>query len=79
MLHRLMLAAVILVSIPCWNAMAETEAERKACANDAQTHCPDEVPDRERVAACLMRKVDLLSPPCKKIIRDALEAQRRRH
>lgn len=79
MLHRIMLTVVILGSMSCWNAaaVAETEAERKACANDAQTHCPDEIPDRERVYACLVKKVDLISAPCRKIIRDSLETRRR--
>jgi len=81
MFHRIVLAIAILASAPCWNAAAESEVERKACANDAQTHCPDEMPDRERVYACLVEKVNLLSPACKKIISDSLapvRPQRRR-
>jgi hypothetical protein len=76
MIHRIVLATAILATLPCWSAVAETEAERRACMTDAQTHCADEIPDRERVYNCLVQKVSLLSPPCKKIINDSLAAFR---
>lgn len=73
--------ALLASALPCY-ALAETDAERQACFNDAQMHCADEIPDRERVYACLVQKVAQLSPPCKKIITDSLAAfppqQRRR-
>ena len=81
MLHRLMLAAVLVISAPIWKAAAETEAERRACQEDAQIFCADEIPDRERVYQCLVQKVSQLSVPCKKIINDSLaplRPQRRR-
>jgi hypothetical protein len=34
-----------------WPALAETEAERQACTNDAQVHCADQIPDRDQVPA----------------------------
>jgi hypothetical protein len=68
MFHRTVLAFAILASATTFNAFAETPEERQACTNDAQTHCADEIPDRERVYGCLVRKVNQLSPPCKKII-----------
>ena len=56
--------------MPC--LAAETQAERQACFNDAQTHCADEIPDRERVYQCLIQNVAVLSPACKKIISDSI-------
>ncbi len=56
-------------------AFAETEAERQACTGDAQTHCADEIPDRDRVYACLVQKVNLLTPACKKIISDSVASK----
>ena len=44
MLHRTVLAVVILVTAMSYAAKAETEAERQACFNDAQTHCGDYIP-----------------------------------
>ena len=72
MLKRTLLAvALFACALPAY-ALAETDAERQACTNDAQTHCADEIPDRERVYACLMQKVAQLSPACKKIISDSI-------
>ena len=68
MFHRTVLAFAILASATTFSAFAETAEERQACTNDAQTHCADDIPDRERVYGCLVRNVNLLSPACKKII-----------
>src|SRR6266849_2395798 len=68
MLYRLVLAFAILASATTLRALAETTEERLACTPDAQSLCADEIPDRERVYGCLVRKVNQLSPACKKII-----------
>ena len=70
------LAIVFIALVASWPAFAQTEAERKACEPDAQLHCPDEIPDRAKVQACLTRKVNLLSPACKQLIENA---GKRRH
>lgn len=72
MLHRILLAFVILASACALGARAETAEERQACTNDAQIHCPDEIPDREKVYNCLVKKVRDLSPACKKIIASSI-------
>jgi hypothetical protein len=76
MFHRTVLAFAILASATTFNAFAETAEERQACTNDAQTHCADEIPDRERVYGCLVKKVNLLSPACKKIISSSIAPSR---
>jgi hypothetical protein len=53
-------------------ALAETQEERMACTPDAQTLCADEIPDRDRVYSCLVKKVNELSPACKKIIASSI-------
>ena len=78
MLKRILLAIALSASAVPTCSWAETEAERQACINDAQTHCADEMPDRERVYACLVQKVSQLSPACKKIINDSLAPPPRR-
>jgi hypothetical protein len=67
----------IIVMAAAWPALAETDAERQACMNDAQVHCADQIPDRDQVYACLIRKVSTLSAPCKKIITAAIRGHRR--
>jgi hypothetical protein len=71
MLTRTAFAIALMASaMPCY--AAETQAERQACTNDATIHCADEIPDRERVYACLVQNVALLSPACKKIISESI-------
>jgi hypothetical protein len=67
MLYRLVLAFAILASATL-RAPAETTEERLACTPDAQSLCADEIPDRERVYECLVRRVTQLSPACRRII-----------
>ena len=71
------LAIAFIALVASWPAFAQTEAERKACEPDAQLHCPDEMPDRDKVQACLARKVNLLSPACKQLIENAGKRRRR--
>lgn len=68
MLYRVVLAFAILASATTLRASAETTEERLACTPDAQLLCIDEIPDRERVYDCLVRKVNQLSPACRRII-----------
>jgi hypothetical protein len=68
MLYRAALALALLVPAATMPALAETVEERLACAPDAQTLCADEIPDREMVYTCLVKKVNDLSPACKSII-----------
>jgi hypothetical protein len=79
MFRRTVLAFAILSSTTTFGAAVETPEARQACTNDANVYCPDEIPDRERVYACLVRNVNQLSPPCKKIISESIaQPQRRR-
>ena len=73
---RALLALPVIAVAASWPALAETEAERQACSNDAQVHCADQIPDRDQVYACLIRKVSTLSAPCKKIITTAIRGNR---
>ena len=71
------LALPVIVMAASWPALAETDAERQACMNDAQVHCADQIPDRDQIYACLIRKVSTLSAPCKRIITTAIRSNRR--
>jgi hypothetical protein len=76
MFYRTVLAFAILASATTFNARAETAEERQACTTDAQTHCADEIPDREKVYGCLVKKVNQLSAPCKRIISSTITPSR---
>ena len=73
---RVLLALSVIAMTASWPALAETDAERQACTNDAQVHCADQIPDRDQVYACLIRKVSTLSAPCKRIISTAIRGNR---
>ena len=72
-------AAVALIAVCSVSqiARAETPEERQACTDDAFQHCNDAIPDRDRVYHCLLKKVNLISPACRKVIRRPAESARR--
>jgi hypothetical protein len=68
---RVAVAAALTLTAVCSAAQiarAETAEERQACTDDAFQHCGDAIPDRERVYNCLVKKVRLISPACRKVI-----------
>lgn len=78
MIFRTALALAILASTTTFSAFGETQEERQACTPDAQNLCADEIPDRERVYGCLVKKVNQLSPACKKIISASIGSSKSR-
>ena len=78
MFQRTVLALAILSSTTTLGAALETPEARQVCTNDANAYCADEIPDRERVYACLVRNVNQLSLPCKKIISESISPPQRR-
>jgi hypothetical protein len=68
MLYRAALVFALLIPAATAPALAESQEERMACTPDAQNLCADEIPDREKVYQCLVKKVNELSPACKRII-----------
>ena len=60
----LMLATALSVSM--WPATSEayTPEQQAACSDDAFRLCGADIPDVDRVTACMVRKQDQLSPGC---------------
>jgi hypothetical protein len=46
-------------------AKADAQQDQDACMVDAQTFCGQFIPDRERVAQCLMTNRSRISPACR--------------
>ena len=46
-------------------AQAYTPEQEQACTNDAFRLCNSEIPDVDRVTACMVRNKSQLSPPCR--------------
>lgn len=63
----MMKTGALLFGLTC--AMASVGASRDeqehACRGDAFHFCASEIPNKEKIAACMKQHYDELSPPCK--------------
>jgi hypothetical protein len=65
------LLLAIALSFSMWPGLsrAYTPEEEQACSGDAFRLCSAEIPDVDRVTACMVRKQTQLSPGCRVYIR----------
>jgi hypothetical protein len=66
----LMLATVLALSLPAAGAQAYTQDEQSACSPDAFRLCGPEIPDVDRITACMIRNKSQLSPACRVFFRE---------
>lgn len=66
----LALATALMVSIVPTGAQAYTQEEEQACSGDAFRLCGPEIPDVDRVTACMVRNKSQLSPGCRVFFRE---------
>lgn len=59
----------VVASLPAW---ADTERDRqtKACKGDALRLCALAIPNEKKIAACMARKKEKLSPACHEYFKD---------
>ena len=50
-------------------ALADQKQDQDACMVDAQTVCGQFIPDRERVAHCLIANRSKISPACRQAVK----------
>ena len=60
----LLSATIVSVLLPM-AAHAYTPEQEQACTSDAFRLCSSEIPDVDRVTACMVRNKAQLSPPCR--------------
>jgi hypothetical protein len=78
MLYPFALALALLLGVGITGSRAETPEEQNACFSDASRLCPEAIPDRERVFACLVRNKTKLSRLCRSAIeRDVTGARKK--
>jgi hypothetical protein len=70
----LMLATVLSVSFWPAPASAYTPEQQQACSGDAFRLCGPEIPDVDRVTACMIRNKSQLSPGCRAFFRPGPES-----
>ena len=72
----LMLATALAVSMWPATGQAYTPEQEQACTSDAFRLCSSEIPDVDRVTACMVAKKSQLSPPCRAQFRPDPEPSR---
>ncbi|CAB3760904.1 hypothetical protein LMG29739_03491 [Paraburkholderia solisilvae] len=50
---------------------ASQDEEDKACRSDAFRLCSSEIPNKDKIEACMKQHYDQLSPPCKKMFQSS--------
>jgi hypothetical protein len=70
----LMLATALVVSILATAGQAYTPEQQQACSGDAFRLCGPEIPDVDRVTACMIRQRSQLSPGCKALFQEPAPA-----
>ena len=60
----LTLATALAFSLPA-SGQSYTPEQEQACTSDAFRLCSSEIPDVERVTACMVARKSQLSPPCR--------------
>jgi hypothetical protein len=66
----LMLASALLCSLLTTRAQAYTTEQEQACSGDAFRVCGADIPDVDRVTACMIRNQSQLSPGCRAFFRE---------
>ena len=57
--------SLICLGLTAVTSKADEQQDRQACMSDAMTVCGQFIPDRERVAACLMSNRSRISAECR--------------
>jgi hypothetical protein len=65
---KTIVAIAVALSLLSVSAVAQTADERRACMGDAFRVCSDAIPDRDRVAACMIKNKSQLGAPCRAVI-----------
>jgi hypothetical protein len=61
----LILTAALSVSVGSAAAQSYTAEQQQACTGDAFRLCSSDIPDVDRITACMIRNKSQLSPPCR--------------
>jgi hypothetical protein len=67
------IATALCCSLLSTAARAYTPEEQQACSGDAMRLCGPEIPDVDRITACMIARKDELSPACRVFFRSGPE------
>ena len=66
---KLMAATVLAFGLMTTASFAYTQEQQQLCTGDAMRLCSSEIPDVDRVTACMIAKQSQLSDGCKSVFR----------
>jgi hypothetical protein len=74
---QFVLMLMVALSVSLWSqpGMAYTPEQEQACTGDAFRLCSSEIPNVDRVTACMVRKRSQLSPGCRAQFRSGPESE----
>ncbi len=61
--------ALFCLTLAPTSGLAAVQSDQSACVGDAQIYCAQYIPDRVRVAHCLMANRQRISPACREAIK----------
>jgi hypothetical protein len=67
---QLLIATALALGMLTTVSQAYTQEQEQMCAGDAIRLCGSEIPDVDRVTACMVRQRSQLSPGCRAFFRD---------
>ena len=76
--HRIASALILAASCHATPGAAATAEERAACTPDVFRLCSSEIPNVERIIACMKRERPKLSPACRAVFNPAARTRPRR-
>jgi hypothetical protein len=70
----LLLATALVAAVPSGEGYAYTMEQQQACTPDVFRLCSSEIPDVDRITACMIRNRSQLSPQCRAFFRSGPES-----
>ncbi|MDO9562720.1 MAG: hypothetical protein Q7J60_13960 [Bradyrhizobium sp.] len=67
--RKLLVATVLAFGMLTTGALAHTAEQEQMCAGDAMRLCSSEIPDVDRITACMHRQRAMLSDGCRAVFR----------
>jgi type II secretory pathway component PulL len=67
MRNALFIALVLMTPSLAMAAASEVDKKQSACQGDATRLCAEFIPDRDKIADCMEKKMSQLSPACRAV------------
>ncbi|MGF6574408.1 hypothetical protein SAMN05443245_4176 [Paraburkholderia fungorum] len=64
-IYCLFAASLVVLGAASPASAASEDEQAKACRGDAMHFCAAEIPNKEKITACMKQHLDELSPPCR--------------